>query len=416
MNTLILNFFGEEVSVERPNTLDNLRNQISEKFCFSKSDAAEMLVSYINEFKKTFIKTEEDFIDFIKKKIYKVDLDISPDSQLYKKRILKIQEETKKNQKELDEMIKLKEELVKKKKEFTNERKKQIKNLKEQIHELSRKKHKLIKETNKNKTKMNDDIKETNKKIADLQEKLGIPVTEDQKKPTSDKLKTCSTHDKTRPKTAIKKVTKKVTKKKVSKKSKEEKKTDENEKDIFTKVNEKINKMVKNINKVVSEQLNKKTEEVEVEKKKIEESKIQLKEEEMKGLFNFESVSKNISEELNKWTKYIQQHTTELTNTLSEKYNNCVDIITSLNKKEEEEKEKLNANAPKRILTRIHKGIACNECGVYPIVGSRFKCAICPNFDYCEKCEEKNRDSHLHPFIKIYSPEYGDLDVKCEFK
>ena len=415
MNNLILNFFGEEVTVETPKTLDNLRNQISEKFCFSPSDAGEMLVSYINEFKKTFIKTEEDFIDFIKKKIYKVDLDISPDSQLYKKSVLKIQEETEKNQKELDEMIKLKEALVKKKKEFTDERKKQINNLKEQIHELNRKKHKLIKETKKNKTKINDDIKETNKKIADLQQKLGIQVSEEQKKPTSAKLKSCSTHDKTRPKTAIKK-TKKVTKKKLSKKSKEEKKEDE--KDIFTKVNEKINKMVKNINKVVSEQLNKKTKEVEVEKKKIEESKIQLKEEEMKGLFNFESVSKNISEELNKWTKFIQQHTTELTNTLSEKYNNCVDMITSLNKKEEEEeeKEKLKANAPKRVLSRIHKGIACNECGVYPIVGSRFKCSVCPNFDYCEKCEEKNKDSHLHPFIKIYSPEYGDLDVKCEFK
>ena len=56
--------------------------------------------------------------------------------------------------------------------------------------------------------------------------------------------------------------------------------------------------MVEKITKVVSEQLDKKTEEVEVEKKKIEESKIQLKEEEMKGLFNFASVSQNISEEL----------------------------------------------------------------------------------------------------------------------
>ena len=161
MNNLILNFFGEEVTVETPKTLDNLRNQISEKFCFSPSDAAEMLVSYINEFKKTLIKTEEDFIDFIKKKIYKVDLDISPDSQLYKKSVLKIQEETEKTQKELDEMIKLKEALVKKKKEFTDERKKQIKNLKEQIHELSRKKHKLIKETNKHKTKISVRKKQT---------------------------------------------------------------------------------------------------------------------------------------------------------------------------------------------------------------------------------------------------------------
>ena len=94
MNRLILNFFGEEVTVETPKTLDNLRKEIANKFCFSPSDAAEILVSYYNELKKTFIKTEQDFFDFIKKKIYKVDLDINPDSQLYKKSVLQLEEET----------------------------------------------------------------------------------------------------------------------------------------------------------------------------------------------------------------------------------------------------------------------------------------------------------------------------------
>ena len=112
------------------------------------------------------------------------------------------------------------------------------------------------------------------------------------------------------------------------------------EKDMFTKVNETINKMVEKITKVVSEQLNRKAEEVEVEKKKIEESNIQLKEEEMKRLFDFASVSQNISEELNKWTKYVAQHTNELTNTLSEKYKNCIDVITSINKVEEKKEDK----------------------------------------------------------------------------
>ena len=92
MNKLILNFFGEEVTVETPKTLDNLRKEIANQFCFSPSDAAEILVSYYNELKKIFIKTEQDFFDFIKKKIYKVDLDISPDSQLYKKSVLQLEE------------------------------------------------------------------------------------------------------------------------------------------------------------------------------------------------------------------------------------------------------------------------------------------------------------------------------------
>ena len=116
MNKLILNFFGEEVTVETPKTLDNLRKEIANQFCFSPSDAAEILVSYYNELKKIFIKTEQDFFDFIKKKIYKVDLDISPDSQLYKKSVLQIEEETENNKKNLDELIKIKVELIAKKK------------------------------------------------------------------------------------------------------------------------------------------------------------------------------------------------------------------------------------------------------------------------------------------------------------
>ena len=412
MNKLILNFFGEEVTVETPKSLDNLRKQISEKFCFSPSDAAELLVSYFNDLKKTFIKTEEDFVDFVKKKIYKVDLDISPDSQLYKKSVLKIQEETEKTKNDLDEMIKVKEELLKKHAAFSNERSKQINKLGEQIKELDKKRNKLIKDTNKKKTKMNDEIKKANKKIAELQKKLGISVTEEQKKPASAKLKANPNQNKTKPKTAVKKVVKKVAKKKIAKKPKEEKKEDE--KDIFTKVNEKINQMVENVNKVVSEQLNKKTKEVEVEKKKIEESKIQLKEEEMKGLFNFESVSKNISEEFNKWTKFVTQHTNELTNTLSEKYKNCMNDITSMKKKVEN--IKLRAPAPKKSDKKIHKGCTCNGCQASPIVGNRFKCAVCSDFNYCEECEEKNKDLHLHPFIKIYSPEIAPLDVKCEHK
>ena len=47
MKNIILDFFGEEVSIEMPKTLQNLKEQISNKFCFSPSDAAEILVSYV---------------------------------------------------------------------------------------------------------------------------------------------------------------------------------------------------------------------------------------------------------------------------------------------------------------------------------------------------------------------------------
>ena len=236
MNKLILNFFGEEVTVETPKTLDNLRKEIANKFCFSPSDAAEILVSYYNELKKTFIKTEQDFFDFIKKKIYKVDLDINPDSQLYKKSVLQLEEETENNKKNLDELIKIKVELKAKKKQLVDEKTKQIKQMGEEIKELNRKRCKLIKETKKEKEKLSKEIEKTNTNIADLQMKLGMQVIE-LKKPESAKPKTKESpkQDKKKTKTTVKKVVKTVkkdVKKKVSKKSKEkEEKKPKEEKD-----------------------------------------------------------------------------------------------------------------------------------------------------------------------------------------
>ena len=409
MNKLILNFFGEEVTVETPKTLENLRKEISDKFFFSPSDAAEMLLSYFNDIKKVFIKTEQDFVDFVKKKIYKVDLDINPESQLYKNSVIKIQEETERDKKDLEVLLKIKEELEKKKTTFTDEKTKEVLKCNELIEKLKKKKQKLVKEIKKQTTEMDKEIKKTDNQIVDLQKKLSIPVQEKPAKPKSAK-------EPKKTKVIDKKIIKKVVKKKIAKKPKEEK-------NMFTKVNDTINKMVNNITKVVSAQLKKKTKEVEVEKKKIEESQIKLEEKEQNEFLNFKNVAKNVYQELNKWTKYVSEHTNELTNKLSEKYKNCLDVITSINKREEkkedekEVKEKLKA-LPKMIKgkTKIHKGIACKGCGIKSIIGNRFKCAICPSFDYCQKCEEKNKDLHLHPFIKIYSPELAPIDIKCELK
>jgi hypothetical protein len=46
-----------------------------------------------------------------------------------------------------------------------------------------------------------------------------------------------------------------------------------------------------------------------------------------------------------------------------------------------------------------HEGVQCDGCGVSPIVGIRYKCAVCKDFDYCAKCEESL--GHDHPFLKI---------------
>ena len=61
----------------------------------------------------------------------------------------------------------------------------------------------------------------------------------------------------------------------------------------------------------------------------------------------------------------------------------------------------------------IHLGVKCDGCGVFPIVGCRYKCAFCDNFDYCEQCESKLSEKHNHPFLKIYEPKMNPVFFKC---
>jgi len=50
----------------------------------------------------------------------------------------------------------------------------------------------------------------------------------------------------------------------------------------------------------------------------------------------------------------------------------------------------------------VHSHYYCNECGADPIVGPRYKCSVCPDFDICENCEKTIQHPHL--FLKINHP------------
>lgn len=50
----------------------------------------------------------------------------------------------------------------------------------------------------------------------------------------------------------------------------------------------------------------------------------------------------------------------------------------------------------------VHSGVSCNVCGVFPIVGVRYKCTQCYDYDLCSNCE--NNEAHSHPLIKFRQP------------
>lgn len=50
----------------------------------------------------------------------------------------------------------------------------------------------------------------------------------------------------------------------------------------------------------------------------------------------------------------------------------------------------------------VHTGVTCDECGMSPIVGIRYKCAVRENYDLCEHCECAK--AQPYPVVKITDP------------
>jgi hypothetical protein len=49
----------------------------------------------------------------------------------------------------------------------------------------------------------------------------------------------------------------------------------------------------------------------------------------------------------------------------------------------------------------FHTDVTCDGCGQQPIRGTRYKCAVCTNFDFCGSCESVEAHDSTHPFLKI---------------
>ena len=56
MKSISLNFFGKQVTINVPTDLSSLRKTIADKFLFSPSDAAEIVLSYMKDLEKQFTK------------------------------------------------------------------------------------------------------------------------------------------------------------------------------------------------------------------------------------------------------------------------------------------------------------------------------------------------------------------------
>lgn len=185
MKDISLDFFGEKVSIKMPTSLDSLRKAISEKFMFSPSDAAEVIISYVKDLGKKIIETEQDFSNFISNKIGKINLDISENSRLYLENYNTLKKENDENKKLLEECLKKDAELQKKQEELMKQEMEKITQLEEKIKKLQAKKKKLQTKLKAQTKLIEKEKKENSKKIQKLQKKLNgdnTPVTPAPKK------------------------------------------------------------------------------------------------------------------------------------------------------------------------------------------------------------------------------------------
>jgi len=64
----------------------------------------------------------------------------------------------------------------------------------------------------------------------------------------------------------------------------------------------------------------------------------------------------------------------------------------------------------------IHHRVKCDVCGMFPIRGTRYKCAVCSNYDLCGKCESSGQHCVGHPLVKMVRPMCGRNFGKHHFE
>ena len=464
MSKITLNFFGETTTVNKPKTLSSLRKEISESFCLSSQDAAEIILTYKKHGEKQIISNDEELKTFLNSKSSRIDLEISQNSKLYKDNFNKLQEENLKGKKSLDELLQKRKELNDlKTTKFLSERK-EIKEIDKQIIALLQRKNKIGKKIFEGMRQLEKDIKENDKKIQELQKKF-FSAGETEKIEAQQKPQT-QQQPQVQPKIIphYMRFAPPILHHPMPNKNPKVHPFFFHRKNI---IKPNINQIKTNPHPCphVHPCFFPRKYHIQAGKKKLgvkfaETEYIDIPKETNKTITitetNEAKETKESNDDLNlkmrtidDWEECLLLKTQEITNKLTDKFKGLetLKIFSGLfdEEKKEEVKPEIKKNelqlknstsshgnrpegVPKKlehcptagnILEKekiankiVHFGVKCDQCGKFPIVGCRYKCSVCPNFDFCEDCEEKYSHLHNHAFFKINNPSMRNLIYK----
>lgn len=460
-----INFYDEKpYKFIPPRSFNNFKEKISSNYGFSLEDANEFVYSYYADDVRKYLRTEEDYSEILnfltkltkeKKVLVDVFVEINEESRLFKSSIQEIKEIEINKDSNKENEIKYPDLDYNKKEDSYNDNLAKSVDLREsfekpkeneEIKGLDNNSEFLIIDNSNKEASKSEKINnvQENKSIADsekiknsdyfdkllsshpedisrkidnsmisnideskLEEIIGKMLTDKMDNFKKELLNTLASTGKKEKKE--KKEKKKDKEKEKNKENKSDKKEEPNDiiiedandakKEIFSEQNlsEKEKKTEKTLEreKDKEKKLEKKLEKIEKKSKKEKRSKSKPKKEKVK-----EEENSNIKEEV----KYCEKEEKK-EKSKRQKHNKSQDLQL-------DDSDKLIIQNP----PTIHYRVSCDICSMFPIVGIRYKCSVCPNFDLCEKCEEQHWKKHNHPMIKYRESQFKENPICSFFK
>lgn len=118
---------------------------------------------------------------------------------------------------------------------------------------------------------------------------------------------------------------------------------------------------------------------------------------------NKEKKGPKLRKRLRKLKKQIVENDKKTKQLIDERFATLENQITELKKlfnlSQKPDTTELNSQNTQIKCIITHYGVECDGCSTYPIVGKRFRCMTCENYDLCEVCE--NKCVHNHPMMRI---------------